>query len=1213
MEHPGNDYPFLRGTGEMGDLIRNYNWQATALGPIDKWPISLRNTVAMLLTSKFPMFLYWGEDLIQFYNDEYRKTLGFDGKHPAALGQRAIDCWPEVWDTIHPLIEKVLNQGEGVWFEDMQLPRFRDGAYTDTYWTFSYSPVNGDSETIEGVLVVCTETTEKIKTIRTLEVSKAELEFAIDATELGTWDLNPETGKFKGNNRLKSWFGLNPDEEIPLTAATDVIVERDRERVKNAILFAMDYESGGHYDIEYTILNPISKKKIIVRAKGRAWFNPDKVAYRFNGTLQDITSRRLAQKEIDNANHMAGLAIKSAGLGLFQVDLRTGLMEYTPTYAAILTGNRNTKDINRKSFVDRIHPDDMHERTIALEAGKEKNEFYYSPRVIWDDGSIHRIVVMGANTFDSTGKAITFSGTVRDITLQENQRLALIQSEERFRAMVEEAPVATCLFTGKDMIIEVANDIMLSYWGKGKNVIGKPLAEVVPELRGQPFLDILDTIYNTGITHEDKAAAVLLNVNGIPDTYYFDFTYKPLFDAYGKVYGIMDMAIDVTEQVLNQQRMEETQRQMLASFEESPVGIALVVGDDLTFTTANPFYGELVGRTPENLIGKTLLEALPELAGQGFDKLLHNVIATGIAYIAKEVEVTLLRNNILEAIYVDLTYQPRFDDDKKVTSILVVATDVTQQVRSRKKVEASEAKLRSIIASAPAGMGLFVGRDLIIELPNQTFIDIVGKGWDIIGKPLREAMPELITEGQPFLKILDDVYTTGVMFQSYGSQVKIVQNGVMTYNYYNITYTPLFDENNEVFAILDIAIDVTEAVTANQKLENVQASLRGAMELAQLANWSFDIKNDIYHYSPRFMEWLGFTEDTKVLEGAYNPLPLEYRGKVAEAIKAAIAPGSNGIYDYEHPITNNTTGQTRIIHAQAQVFYDSEGNPEFLTGTAQDVTKERTLQQELEFQVEQRTEQLQSANAELADANLSLVQSNKQLEQFAYIASHDLQEPARKISVFAGMLSDSLSSIDDRSKNYLTKINKSAERMGNLIRDVLGYSQLAKEHQVFEPVNLQKIADDITSEFELVLEQTNAKIIYKDLPTIDAIPLQMSQLFGNLISNALKYSHPGVPPVINITCTKLIDGAVTNGPGDYYKIAFKDNGIGFDQKYADKIFNIFQRLHTKNEYSGTGIGLALCKKIMLNHHGDIQASSIENEGATFTIIIPAKQNTIANL
>ncbi|RYD90816.1 MAG: PAS domain S-box protein, partial [Sphingobacteriales bacterium] len=508
------------------------------------------------------------------------------------------------------------------------------------------------------------------------------------------------------------------------------------------------------------------------------------------------------------------------------------------------------------------------------------------------------------------------------------------------------------------------------------------------------------------------------------------------------------------------------------------------------------------------IIGKPLLVALPELNGQGIEELLNSVFETGIAFTAKEFGVTLMRKNKLEEIYVDLTYQPRHNRFDEVVGILVVATDVTEQVRSRKRVEASEAKLRSIIATAPAGMGIFVGRDLIVELPNQTFIDIVGKGWDIVGKPLREAMPELLTENQPFLQILDDVYTSGKMFQSYGSLVQIVQQGVLTNNYYNITYTPLFDENNEVYAILDIAIDVTETVIARQKLENAQATLRGAIELAQLANWSYDIKNNIYSYSPRFIEWLGFDTDTKHLDEAYNPLPPQYRESVDKAIKASFAPGANGIYDNEHPIINQRTGRVRIIHAQAQVFYDSAGNPEFLTGTAQDVTKERKLQQQLEFQVQQRTEELQAMNEELETANEQLLLSNKELQQFAYIASHDLQEPSRKISIFANMLKDRLANADERALFYLDKISNSSERMGNLIRDVLGYSQLSKEN-AYKPTDLQKTIDDILVEFELLLEQQNARVHYTGMPVVEAIPLQMTQLFGNLISNALKYSPCG--------------------------------------------------------------------------------------------------------
>jgi len=814
--------------------------------------------------------------------------------------------------------------------------------------------------------------------------------------------------------------------------------------------------------------------------------------------------------------------------------------------------------------------------------------------------------------FDPDGKVYGIMNTAAVVTDLNIAKKNIEESEARFRSLIEEAPVATCLFTGRDLVIEVANEKMLSFWGKGESVFGKPLIEAVPELRGQPFLDILKEVYTTGKTYESSEAPAELVVNGIPGIYYFDFTYKPLRNAAGEVYAIMDMAVDVTDRVIAKQRVEENQKQLLASFEEAPVGIAIIKKENLEFTMANPFYGELVGRTPEQVVGKPLLEALPELSGQGFDEILYEVLESGNPFIANEVSVDLFRNGILETIYVDLVYQPQFNDDGTTYGVFVVATNVTQQVTSRKKVEASEAKLRSVIANAPAGIGLFVGRDLIVELPNKMFIDIVGKGPDISGKPLREVMPELLTEGQPFLKILDDVFTTGVMFQSDGAQVKIVQNGIMTYNYYNITYSPLFNESGEVYAILDIAIDVTDTVKAKQKSEEAEATLRGAVELAGLSTWSFDIKKDFFSYSERFIGWLGFSDDSKHVEEAYNPIPEVYRKKVIDAIQEAVKPGGSGNYINEHPIINYQTGEQRIIHAQAQVFYDADGQPEILRGTAQDVTKERILQQQLEYQVRKRTEELQEANAGLAQANSSLQKNNAELAQFAYIASHDLQEPVRKINIFTKMLEDSLGETNLQTKNYLSKINVSAVRMMNLIRDILAYSQLGKENDAFTAVDLNEIAHGALSDFDLIIEQKNANIHFNELPVIEAIPLQMSQLFGNLISNSLKYSRQDVAPTISITASALSENeAVEHGiyeAGLYYKIEFKDNGIGFRQDHAEQIFNIFQRLHGKTEYVGTGIGLAICKKITQNHHGNIYATAENGKGAAFVVLLPVTQS-----
>ena len=798
-----------------------------------------------------------------------------------------------------------------------------------------------------------------------------------------------------------------------------------------------------------------------------------------------------------------------------------------------------------------------------------------------------------------------------DVTAKVIAQQKIQQDQARFSSLVEEAPVATCMFIGPEMHVDIVNERMLKIWGKDKSIQGKPLIQAVPELIGQPFLDILDNVYATGITYENTDTEAQLMIDGVMGTYYFDFTYKPIFNENGEVYGIINMVVDVTNKVISNQRIIESQRQLLDSFEQSPVGIAIINKENLTFTMANTFYGHLVGRTSQQLIGKSLLEALPELTGQGFDDLLIGVINTGKPFIANEVAVEIMRNSELETIYVDLAYQPLRERDRSISGVLVVATDVTQQVRSRKKVEASEAKMRSVIASAPAGMGLFVGRDLVIEMPNQTFIDIVGKGWDVVGKPLREAMPELITEGQPFLKILDDVYTSGVMYQSYGDQVMIVQDGVMSYNYYNITYTPIFDENGEVYAILDIAIDVTEAVMARQDAEEAGKALLGAIELAELAAWSYNIKENTYTYSPRFMEWLGFTEDTKTLDDAYNPLPDEYRQSVPEAINAAIQPGSNGMYKNEHPIINRVTGNVMIINAQAQVFYDVQGNPEILTGTARDVTYERTLQQQLENQVEERTVKLQHANAELAEVNSNLQKSNSELGQFAYIASHDLQEPVRKISTFIKMLENTLgNNIDERSKFYIQRIENSTQRMTSLIRDILGYSQLSKDSEVFAKTDLNEIANGVLSDFELIIEQKNVTITIDDMPTLEAIPLQMTQLFGNLISNSIKYSHEDVAPVITVnsslaTAADLKEYQLPSSE-TYFKIDFRDNGIGFKQDYAQQIFNIFQRLHSKNEYWGTGIGLAMCKKIAQNHNGDIFAFSTEGGGAQFVVLLPVK-------
>lgn len=283
---------YFEGKGEMARLTRAFDWSSTSIGNPENWSQSLLTTISIILNSRFPMFLWWGTDLVQFYNDAYRPSLGNEGKHPKALGQKGVDCWAEIWPVIKPLIDQVMAGGESTWSENQLIPIYRNNTLEDVYWTFSYSRVNDESGKPAGVLVICNETTAQIKAFKELSGAKQELDFAIEAAELATWDLNPTTNKFLGNARLKSWFGLDPDKEIELSKALEIIHDKDREYVKVAIKNALIFESGGNYDIDYTIQNPKNKVERIVRAKGKALFDDQNQPYRFSGTLQDITEQK---------------------------------------------------------------------------------------------------------------------------------------------------------------------------------------------------------------------------------------------------------------------------------------------------------------------------------------------------------------------------------------------------------------------------------------------------------------------------------------------------------------------------------------------------------------------------------------------------------------------------------------------------------------------------------------------------------------------------------------------------------------------------------------------------------------------------------------------------------------------------------------------------------------------------------------------------------
>ena len=258
--------------------------------------------------------------------------------------------------------------------------------------------------------------------------------------------------------------------------------------------------------------------------------------------------------------------------------------------------------------------------------------------------------------------------------------------------------------------------------------------------------------------------------------------------------------------------------------------------------------------------------------------------------------------------------------------------------------------------------------------------------------------------------------------------------------------------------------------------------------------------------------------------------------------------------------------------------------------------------------------QLKLKNDQLAVSNLALGLSNYDLQQFASVASHDLQEPLRKVLIFANTLKDQFASeLSETPRTYIDKILSSALRMKVLIVDILNYSRLSEDNNNFESTDLKVLIQELLEDLEMTVEEKKAAIFVDDLPAIPVIRGQMRQVFQNLISNALKFTQKGISPHIDIRSTDELDGfSGTEGfSGKFYHIHVKDNGIGFDEKYSKNIFNLFEKLHSKDDYEGSGIGLTICKKIIEKHHGYISVKTKPGAGSDFIVSLPVEQGSQA--
>jgi PAS domain S-box-containing protein len=380
----------------------------------------------------------------------------------------------------------------------------------------------------------------------------------------------------------------------------------------------------------------------------------------------------------------------------------------------------------------------------------------------------------------------------------------------------------------------------------------------------------------------------------------------------------------------------------------------------------------------------------------------------------------------------------------------------------------------------------------------------------------------------------------------------------------------------------------------NKDIATINEMYTETEALLHFGSWSWEPETDNVEWSAGIYSILGYFPDEvgpSVTLFMQHILP-EYRDEMRRLLHD-VQSHENG-FEIEFEIRTKAE-DLKFIQARGKSAASSIGQPAKVVGILRDITAAKNTEREQERMLRE------------------LNRSNKELEEFAYIASHDLQEPLRKIAMFSERLKVRYGdSIEKDGQVFMERILTSADNMKRLIDNLLEFSKANRSSQNFGDVDLNTIIREVQSELELKIEETGTQVVVTStLPRIEAVYSEMKQLFGNLLSNGIKFRKQGTSPVITVNAHKAtkVEKIQYRLKMDepYYVLDIKDNGIGFEQEYAEKIFQIFQRLHGKSEYPGSGIGLAICKRIIDNHNGSINAMSTPFQGATFTITLPQKQ------
>ena len=991
-----------------------------------------------------------------------------------------------------------------------------DGAgknYKLKYWKLTHAPIFDEANNIKYIVQVAEDFTENKNLAEKLEDDK-RTSLLIETNKNRYYNMLMESpfafSLMKGNNLvitlandlMKEFWGKGKDVEGK--TLLEVLPELKDQSFPELIKKVMQTGIPVYFN---EILAQIEHNDILQDRYFNIVYQPYHEA---NQTISGVTTIAYEVTEIVKArkkiqeSEIFNRSVLESSPDCIKIIDKTGRIEFMNDNGMSLLEINNITEYKEKFWWDMWEHDDkpMIKKSVTKALNQEKVHFQASANTAKGTLKWWDVIVLPLRVEEGSNKIERLLTVSRDITDYKNANLKIVESEHRYQQMIYSSPYLIAILKGENFIIEIANDAILDSWEKGKNIIGKSLLAVLPEIVEQGFDNILSNVFKTGITFQAQEMPVNLKRKGVLELTYYTFVYQAQKNVAGVIDGISIIAHEVTPQVIINKQIKASEQQFRLLVQQAPVAICVLRGKDYVIETINEPMVQMWNRNMADVINKPAFDVLTELKDQGFKELLDNVFDTGVPFVTEELSITLFRKGTLENAFVKFVYEPLRDGMGNTIGIMALATEITEQVVARKKIEESEKHFRQLADMMPSKISNADVDGKLLYL-NKNWLDYTGKAFEEL-------------QGLGYYNIIhpDDLeeYSAKFLYASEnGSPLKLEMRFINKYGEYkwhlNLA-SPIKDEDGKIKMWVGSTTEIHDQITQKEMLENA------------------------------------VKERTIELEIANTELVYQNTEKEKRSAELGIA---------------NT---------------------------------------ELEFQNEEK----EKRSAELLTAN-------KELQSFTYVASHDLQEPLRKIKFFADRIIESEhENLTEAGKDYFRRMHNAAMRMQQLIEDLLAFSKVNITDRQFIATDLKEIIETVMVDLKESIENKHVIIEIQCMCKVKVIVFQFRQLMHNLLGNSIKFARPGIAPNIIIN-SRIAKGNLLNNEHlipekKYCHITIKDNGIGFEPEYSDRIFEVFQKLHSKEMFKGTGIGLAIVKKIVDNHNGVITAKSKLAEGATFNIYLP---------